>query len=353
MSATTLSTTFGGIAGSDLEVELAQPRVADHDANEAREFERDGASAPLYAPQRRIERDGGSGSALSSTAVGTQPAVALARNDARAAGDFAVQLRGVGKRYGEREVLSGFDLSIERGSFVAIVGRSGCGKSTLLRLVAGLEAASAGVLEKRASDGGPLDTRIMFQDARLLPWKSVLQNVMLGLGRGARDDARAVLAEVGLLERADDWPAQLSGGQRQRVALARALVHRPQLLLLDEPLGALDALTRIEMHSLIERLWREHRFTALLVTHDVHEAVALGDRILLIEEGRIALDQPVALARPRARASRGFAALEEHVLQRVLKTAPNDDALAYRAHDPYGEPEQARMARPTEVRWAV
>ncbi|MGF6479418.1 sulfonate transport system ATP-binding protein [Paraburkholderia sp. JPY419] len=255
MSATTLSTTFGGIAGSDLETELAQPRLADHDANEAAEIERDGAA-------------------------GLQPAVALARSDARPASDYAVQLRGVGKRYGEREVLSGFDLSIERGSFVAIVGRSGCGKSTLLRLVAGLEEASSGVLEKRAGSGGPLDTRIMFQDARLLPWKSVLQNVMLGLGggRGARDDARAVLAEVGLLERANDWPAQLSGGQRQRVALARALVHRPQLLLLDEPLGALDALTRIEMHTLIERLWREHRFTALLVTHDVHEAVALGDR---------------------------------------------------------------------------
>jgi sulfonate transport system ATP-binding protein len=335
MSATTLSTTFGGIAGSDLEAELAQARVMDHDANAVSEFERDGAAVARH---------------------GLQPAAGLARNDARPASDVAVQLRGVGKRYGEREVLSGFDLSIERGSFVAIVGRSGCGKSTLLRLVAGLEEANSGVLAKRAGNGAPLDTRIMFQDARLLPWKSVLQNVMLGLGRGARDDARAVLAEVGLLERANDWPAQLSGGQRQRVALARALVHRPQLLLLDEPLGALDALTRIEMHTLIERLWREHRFTALLVTHDVHEAVALGDRILLIEEGRIALDQPVALARPRARASTGFAALEDHVLQRVLQNAPNDDTRAHRAYepyDPYGLPAPVRLARPTEVRWAV
>ncbi|MBC8729395.1 ATP-binding cassette domain-containing protein [Paraburkholderia sp. UCT2] len=339
MSATTLSTTFGGIAGSDLETELAQPRLADHDANEAAGVERDGAAVAHCGSQPSL-----------------QPATALARSDARPASDYAVQLRGVGKCYGEREVLSGFDLSIERGSFVAIVGRSGCGKSTLLRLVAGLEEGSSGVLEKRAGNGGPLDTRIMFQDARLLPWKSVLQNVMLGLGRGARDDARAVLAEVGLLERANDWPAQLSGGQRQRVALARALVHRPQLLLLDEPLGALDALTRIEMHTLIERLWREHRFTALLVTHDVHEAVALGDRILLIEEGRIALDQPVALARSRARASAGFAALEDHVLQRVLRNAPNDDTLAHRAYqpyDPYGLPEPGRLTRPTEVRWAV
>ncbi len=167
-------------------------------------------------------------------------------------------MRGVGKQYGERKVLSDFDLSIERGSFVAIVGPQRLREIDLA--AAGRRVwkkARSGVLEKRAEDGRPLDTRIMFQDARLLPWKSVLQNVMLGLGRGAREDARAVLAEVGLLERANDWPAQLSGGQRQRVALARALVHRPQLLLLDEPLGALDALTRIEMHALIERLWRD------------------------------------------------------------------------------------------------
>jgi sulfonate transport system ATP-binding protein len=331
MSATTFSTSFGGIAGVDLEAELAQPRTIDHDADEAAGLERD---------------DSLSGTADFPRAAAAGP---LARDVSRSA-DHAVELRGVGKQYGQRTVLSDFDLSIERGSFVAIVGRSGCGKSTLLRLVAGLEKPTAGVLEKRAEDGQPLDTRIMFQDARLLPWKSVLQNVMLGLGRGAREDARAVLAEVGLLERANDWPAQLSGGQRQRVALARALVHRPQLLLLDEPLGALDALTRIEMHALIERLWREHRFTALLVTHDVHEAVALGDRILLIEEGRIALDQPVPLDRPRARASAGFAALEEHVLQRVLKTSPNDDVLPYRAPDAHHDD---RLVRPTEVRWAV
>ena len=250
MSATTLSASFGGIAGRDLEAELAQPCTVDHDADEVADFEQ---AVAAHARQRAA--------ALDDDAL--QPGGALARHDARAASDasgisgtsdYSVQLRGVGKQYGARKVLSDFDLSIERGSFVAIVGRSGCGKSTLLRLVAGLEKSSSGVLEKRAADGGPLDTRIMFQDARLLPWKSVLQNVMLGLGRSAREDARAVLAEVGLLERADEWPAQLSGGQRQRVALARALVHRPQLLLLDEPLGALDALTRIEMHALIERL---------------------------------------------------------------------------------------------------
>jgi sulfonate transport system ATP-binding protein len=238
------------------------------------------------------------------------------------AADYAIELLGVEKRYGERTVLAEFDFVIRRGSFVSIVGRSGCGKSTLLRLIAGLEPASEGVLERRAERGGQaLQTRIMFQDARLLPWKTVLQNVMLGLPRSSptmRERARAVLAEVGLAERERDWPAQLSGGQRQRVALARALVHRPDLLLLDEPLGALDALTRIEMHALIERLWREHRFTALLVTHDVEEAVALGDRVVLIEDGRIAYDAQVDLARPRSRASVTFAALEEVVLSRVL-----------------------------------
>jgi sulfonate transport system ATP-binding protein len=235
----------------------------------------------------------------------------------------AVALRSISKRYGERIVLDRLNLSIEKGSFVAIVGRSGCGKSTLLRLVAGLEAPDDGALQmlKSPSDasGAKPRTRIMFQDARLLPWKSVLANVMLGLSSSARDDARWALNEVGLAGREEDWPAELSGGQRQRVALARALVHRPELLLLDEPLGALDALTRIEMQELIERLWREYGFTALLVTHDVHEAVALAGRILLIERGRIALDREVKLERPRARGTPAFAVIEDVVLQRVLR----------------------------------
>ncbi|CAN7508469.1 ATP-binding cassette domain-containing protein [Trinickia sp. LjRoot230] len=245
-----------------------------------------------------------------------------------AASEVAVRLRSVTKRYGARTVLDRLDLSIDKGSFVAVIGRSGCGKSTLLRLVAGLETADDGELN---IGGGPSDvgdvgaepgaprTRIMYQEARLLPWKNVLGNVMLGLPRTARDDARAALDEVGLGTRARDWPAQLSGGQRQRVALARALVHRPDLLLLDEPLGALDALTRLEMQELIERLWREHRFTALLVTHDVHEAVALAQRILLIERGSIALDRAVDLPKPKTRGTAAFAAIEEDVLQRVLQ----------------------------------
>jgi sulfonate transport system ATP-binding protein len=174
------------------------------------------------------------------------------------------------------------------------------------------------------------DVRIMFQEARLLPWRSVLQNVALGLEPAdATARARDALAQVGLADRAGDWPSTLSGGQRQRVALARALVHRPRLLLLDEPLGALDALTRIEMQRLIEKAWRELRFTAVLVTHDVAEAVALADRVLLVEDGRIMLDEPVALVRPRAHGSPAFVELEGRVLGRVLNEPPDEaDRLA-------------------------
>jgi sulfonate transport system ATP-binding protein len=211
------------------------------------------------------------------------------------ANGIRVELQGLSKHYGPREVLRDNHLVIEPGEFVAIVGRSGCGKSTLLRLVAGLESPSGGelCLNDQAVSGLHKDTRIMFQDARLLPWRRVIDNVALGLPASRLADAQAVLSQVGLGDRATDWPARLSGGQRQRVSLARALVHQPHLLLLDEPLGALDALTRIEMHSLIEGLWRQHGFTALLVTHDVHEAVTLADRVILIENGSIALGRVI------------------------------------------------------------
>jgi len=235
----------------------------------------------------------------------------------------AVSLRGLTKDYGDKRVLHGIDLDITPGEFVGVVGRSGCGKSTLLRLLAGLEPATAGEV-RLGGDGPPLsglnqDCRVMFQDARLLPWKRVRDNAALGLtGRDARARAEEALEHVGLGDRGGDWPAILSGGQKQRVALARALAAAPRLLLLDEPMGALDALTRIEMQALVERVWREAGFTALLVTHDVEEAVELCDRILLIEEGRIALDVPVPLSRPRDRASAEFAALKGKVLSRLL-----------------------------------
>ena len=235
---------------------------------------------------------------------------------------LSVEIKGLGKRFGEREVLRDVDLDIRPGQFIAVVGRSGCGKSTLLRLLAGLDASSSGSLRSSGEALGARgeEVRIMYQDSRLLPWKRVQDNVALGLkGSDARDRARAALAQVGLLDRAEDWPAVLSGGQRQRVALARALVHRPRLLLLDEPLGALDALTRLEMHELIESLWLQQGFTALLVTHDVAEAVALGDRVVLIEDGRIALDEPVPLPRPRRHADPQAAAIEARILQCLLR----------------------------------
>ncbi|KAB8142477.1 ATP-binding cassette domain-containing protein [Chloroflexia bacterium SDU3-3] len=233
----------------------------------------------------------------------------------------AIQLERVEKRFAAQPVLSRLDLAIAPGEFVAVIGKSGSGKSTLLRLVAGLDVPSAGAV---VIDGQPLrarnsEARVMFQDARLLPWKSVLENVGLGLpASGLGQRAAEALEHVGLHDRGGAWPLVLSGGERQRVALARALVSGPRLLLLDEPLGALDALTRIEMQLLIERLWQEQGFTAVLITHDVEEAVALADRVVLIEHGQIALDQRVDLPRPRARGSAAFAALKGQLLQRVI-----------------------------------
>ena len=225
------------------------------------------------------------------------------------------------RQFGERVVLDELSVSIPAGQFVAVVGRSGCGKSTFLRLAAGLDRPSRGgiSLEGAGSD----DVRVMFQDARLLPWRSVLDNVALGLPPSRLVEAQAALAEVGLADRAHQWPSILSGGQRQRVALARALVHRPRLLLLDEPLGALDALTRIDMQKLIERVWRDHQFTVLLVTHDVAEAITLADRVLLIEQGKIGLDIDIALPRPRQRGTTRFAEYEAAILERVLGQPEN------------------------------
>src|SRR5207245_4901511 len=204
---------------------------------------------------------------------------------------LALTIRGLRKSFGDNEVLRGIDLHVPAGQFVAIVGGNGCGKSTLLRLIAGLESIDAGTI----SFGGqtrPEDIRVMFQEPRLLPWARVMSNVEVGLGRGrASPDAQAraenALVEVGLDDKRGNWPAILSGGQKQRVALARALVSRPRVLAFDEPLGALDALTRISMQRLLERVWHDQAFTAILVTHDVSEAVALVDRVLVIEDGRI------------------------------------------------------------------
>jgi sulfonate transport system ATP-binding protein len=209
-------------------------------------------------------------------------------------GGARVALDGLEKRFGERAVLRGIDLDIAPGELVTIVGRSGSGKSTLLRILCGLEAPSRG---SARVDGGPV--RVVFQEPRLLPWRSALQNVAIGLPATREAHARQVLDQVGLGDRLHEYPGVLSGGQRQRVALARALVHEPQVMLLDEPFGALDALTRVSAQRLVESLWTRHGFTALLVTHDVEEAVLLGDRVLVFEDGRIIDGVRVDLPRPR------------------------------------------------------
>jgi sulfonate transport system ATP-binding protein len=244
--------------------------------------------------------------------------------DRRDSAALPVRLRGVAKAFDRVGVLHGIDLDIPSGQFVAIVGRSGCGKSTLLRLMAGLETPTAGTVA--VGGGGRPDAtavRLMFQEPRLLPWARIGANVEVGLtGRPATREPKLLalqaLANVGLAERAGEWPSVLSGGQKQRVALARALVSHPGLLALDEPLGALDALTRIEMQDLIEGVWMEQGFTSVLVTHDVSEAVALADRILVLHDGRIAEDVAVDLPRPRQRGDAAAAAIEGYVLSRLL-----------------------------------
>jgi len=294
--------------------------------------------------------------ALALLEARTQQRANAAQESARArTGGVALRVEQVVKCYNGREVLHGVELRAAPGEFLAIVGRSGCGKSTLLRLVAGLEQADAGGITLDGAPGLALQPaiRVMFQDARLLPWKRVLDNVALGLPRERRAEAEGVLAQVGLADRAGEWPARLSGGQRQRVALARALVHHPRLLLLDEPLGALDALTRIEMQALIESLWRKLGFTALLVTHDVSEAVALADRVVLIEDGRIALDRSVTLARPRQRGSAAFAEFEDAVLRRVMRHASGDGQDGPSAHGQEASTDWSLLHSVKSVRWAV
>ncbi|SEG55782.1 sulfonate transport system ATP-binding protein [Methylobacterium sp. 190mf] len=244
---------------------------------------------------------------------------------------IAVTVRDLDKSFDGTAVIEGLNLFLPAGGFTAVVGRSGCGKSTLLRLILGLDTPTGGRIDLEGPERSPRRSeppkRIMFQEPRLLPWARVVDNVAVGLsGHGSRAERReralAALAEVGLADKAGQWPATLSGGQRQRVALARALVSRPGLLALDEPLGALDALTRIGMQDLIERIWRAQGFTALLVTHDVAEAVALADRILVVEAGRIALDLRVDVPRPRRRGDPDLARLEGRILDHLLGSQP-------------------------------
>lgn len=212
-------------------------------------------------------------------------------SNSRGVNSGGIELRDLSRGFGDRTVLDRITLSIPAGQFVALLGRSGSGKSTLLRALAGLDYDVDGSGHLRV----PSKVGVVFQDSRLLPWQNVLQNVLFGQARSARAAAVQVLAEVGLAGRERAWPAELSGGEQQRVSLARSLVGAPELLLADEPFGALDALTRIKMHDLLRDLIRRRDPTVLLVTHDVDEAVALADRVLVLDAGSIVLDTPVDL----------------------------------------------------------
>ncbi|MEU2091017.1 ABC transporter ATP-binding protein [Nocardia beijingensis] len=219
-----------------------------------------------------------------------------------------VRIRGAGRAFGGRTVLGGVDLDIAPGEFVALLGASGSGKSTLLRGIGGLDRGFSGSFEVPGSKA------IVFQEHRLIPWINVWRNVVLGVDGATKARALAALEEVGLTAKADAWPATLSGGEAQRVALARALVRNPELLLLDEPFGALDALTRLKVQALVARLWTLHRQSVLLVTHDVEEALLLADRALVLRAGRIAESFDITVARPRSVVDPEFSALRRRLL---------------------------------------
>ena len=230
----------------------------------------------------------------------------------------AGELRHVDKWYGGHHVLDDVSVRIGKGELVALIGRSGSGKSTVLRVLAGLSTDHTG---ESVVAGAPA---LAFQEPRLFPWRDVRTNVGYGLTRSRLSKsevfARAdrALADVGLADRADAWPLTLSGGQAQRVSLARALVGEPELLLLDEPFGALDALTRLSMRALLLDLWRAHGFGVLLVTHDVDEAVALADRVLVLDDGRVVHELTIDDARrPPSDPSANTARYRADLLERL------------------------------------
>lgn len=232
-----------------------------------------------------------------------------------------MRTRALVRSFGERVILDRLDIELYAGEFVALLGRSGSGKSTLLRALAELDDEVVGTGELHVTN----NRAVVFQDARLLPWARVLDNVVLGLDDAqAHERGRAALCEVGLGGREGAYPVELSGGEQQRVALARALVSEPELLLADEPFGALDALTRIRMHALLRELCARHRPAVLLVTHDVDEAISLADRVLVLVEGRLAVDQPIALPAPRSHRDARFLELRELLLS-ALGVGPDAD----------------------------
>ena len=243
----------------------------------------------------------------------------------------AVRLRDFTRAFGSNTIIDRLNLEIAPGEFVALLGRSGSGKTTLLRTLAGLD-------EVRGQDVTvPGSRAVVFQDARLLPWKRVWRNVALGLrGPDGRGRAEQALREVGLGHRLDAWPLTLSGGEAQRAALARALVREPTLLLLDEPFAAVDALTRMKMHELVLSLWRAHRPAVMLVTHDVDEAIALSDRVLVLDNGRIIAEEPIPA--PRGERTASVRPLRSRLLGHLGVEAPAGtyaDAVAHAAPDPW------------------
>ncbi|MFJ3898439.1 ABC transporter ATP-binding protein [Streptomyces sp. NPDC090083] len=224
----------------------------------------------------------------------------------------AVRVEELTRSFDGRPVIDRLRLDLQQGEFVALLGRSGCGKSTLLRILAGLDRDIKGTVLV------PRRKAVAFQAPRLMPWKKVWRNVLLGLpGKPQRAVAEGALAEVGLGDHADAWPRTLSGGEAQRASLARALVREPDLLLLDEPFGALDALTRIKAQRLVGELWQRRGCAVLLVTHDVEEAVLLADRVLVMDDGVIAHEQRIDLDRPRDITDPRFAELRAGLLERL------------------------------------
>lgn len=221
-----------------------------------------------------------------------------------------VVVSGVTKRFGEVTALADVDLVLGDREFVSVVGASGCGKSTLLSVIAGLEAPTAGTASLSGHEilGPGRDRGVVFQQATLLPWLSAIDNVVFALDgeadltkRQRIDRARDVLDQVGLTGFESKYPAQLSGGMQQRVALARSLAYGPDVLLMDEPFGALDALTRRTMQELLTEVWERHRMTVMLITHDIEEAVFLSDRVIAMtpRPGKVAAEFEIDLPRPR------------------------------------------------------
>ncbi|MVW73256.1 ABC transporter ATP-binding protein [Bordetella sp. 15P40C-2] len=253
----------------------------------------------------------------------------MAKNDRQLSSltsDAVVSIRGLTRRFGPRSVLDGVDLDIPDGQFVALLGRSGSGKSTFLRALAGLDPDGFTATRLRV----PQRLSVVFQDARLLPWKSLIDNVTFGLSvPDPVKRATDILTEVGLGGREKSWPGELSGGEQQRVALARALARDPQLLLADEPFGALDALTRLRMHTLLRRLCERHRPAVLMVTHDVDEAIHLAQRILVLDQGRLVVDLYVDL--PDSHPARETRAAELRAYLLASLGVESDDSMEIQA----------------------